>query len=428
VTGQWLDRQVESLKRRPARPRLEVMVRQEGSSKSTAFSTDQLQYMVGIARSVGLHIDTYDLNVISVKGDSLRVHLHGRPPSSKTKKGKANAAAAAAGLLTLDGCTPAEGGAGAGTEPSEGMTISNGCLESKWCGVRVARSDAKETTHPPIFGIICPSTQDPKQKSELLVLPFNFPVLLPLLQQAKDIMQHTRGGFINTSSMQQCFPQAWQSAMAAYLHTVPPYYLPSLYRVFKPINLHVFISLLTNAATATQPPPDISLSRANQKLLSRLAQRAKVDLAHVDPPGVTCGDGMVMGGLSEGGQPIAGGVVPGLEAPSSSSEFCVTKTQALQTSSRYPFAGSSIGVGGAAFAIPSLCGAPPAAQDLLYTWERMRSFLYGGSGHTVRGVHVAGLPGSSSGATVQRDAQHEQDWFFRACGGAQVPRLAVISP
>lgn len=397
-------------------------MRQEGSTKSVAFSTDQLQYMVGIARSVGLHIDTYDINVISVNGDSLRVPLHGRP--AKGSKGKANAAAVAAGLLPLNGCTPAEGLPIEDITPRS-MAITNGCLGSTWCGVRLAGSDLKETAQPPIFGILCPSTQDPKQKSELLVLPYNFPVLLPLLQQAKDITQHSRSNFSVAASVQQCFPQAWQSSMASYLKGIPSYYLPSLYRIFKPLNLHVFISLLTNAATATQPSPDISLSRTNLKMLNRLAQRAKVELEHIDPSRDTNGPGLSIIGLSEGGLPIAGGVVPGLEAPVVSTEFCVTKSQALLTSSRYPFAGSNIGKGGASLSIPSLCGAPPATQDLLYTWERIRCFLYGGSGHTVRGVHVAGLPGSSSGASVDKDQQHDQDWFFRACGGAQVPRLAV---
>ena len=399
-------------------------MRKEGDAPSTAFSSDQLQYMVGLARTLGLHVDVYDLSVISTDGDSSRVHLHGKPTPPKARAGRANAAATAAGLVSLDGCTPhdipdAPSALAAGHKELP-PTVSNGILASRWCGVRVTRSDVAESTHPPIFGVLCPSSTDPKQKSELLVLPYNFPVLLPLLQQAKDISNHSRVG------QSTHLPQKWQASMGAYLRSVPPYYFPSLYRIFTPMGLNVFISLLTGGATASLPSPDISLSRQVQKYLARLTQRVKTELAHLDPQQTSYGDGHEgIVDMSGRGGPVPGGFVPGIETPATSSEFCVVKSSALQSSCRNSFVTSGIEKSASSLPIPHMCGAPPAPQDLLYAWERTRSFLYGGSGHSVRGVHVPGLHGASSGAKVEAGQQQALDWFYRACGGAQVPRMAV---
>mmetsp|Transcript_23970 Transcript_23970/g.35184 ORF Transcript_23970/g.35184 Transcript_23970/m.35184 type:complete len:932 (-) Transcript_23970:80-2875(-) len=396
----WVDRSIDTVQQRSAQLHIEVLVRERETDKS-AFSSDQLKYMVNMARSNGLHIDCYEVSVISLHGEAVVINLHSSQPHKSSS-----------------------------SVNQDEKEVYEGCLGSRWCGVRVPGSQKTGSTSSPIFGVLCPSATS--KRSDLLVLPYNFPVFLPLLQQARNIFEHQVGASANPATS---LPSEWLENMGAYLRTVPPYYFPAMYKLFKPLRLHVFISILTGGATASPPSAEISLSRSAQKYLNQLTQRTKSELALLDP--------------AEGGSALGSswpGHPPSPSPPSSPAsshqngdvdssltEYSLSRPSLMQFGHGSPYSITALGTRSAdsksanakSVHVPTLCGAPPLSQDLLYTWEKIRGVLYGGSGATVRGMFVAGLHGAASGGFVSKDGQHNRDWFFKACGGASVPRLAV---
>ncbi len=370
--------------------------------------------MIGLAKSTGLQPDIYTLNVVTVNEKKRSLRLYQK-------------------LSHLDD------GDDQNEDPEK---LRDGCLGQKYCAVRLGY-ETKESPSSAIFGILYPTIDG--KRSELLVFPYNFLTLLPLLQQAIDLCVKI-GGASNLSMVANTpnsLPQLWQQQMAAYLRSVPPYYYPPLYRAFKSFGLHVFFSISIGSATSSPPPPDLSLSRPCQRQLAQIAQKAKADLCLVDPS-----EALVVNSISFP-PPVSTSTssIDGQNIDSSLLEYNTMNSRgpiSLQRSMHWKNPSSLVAVGITSSthqsiaqpspatpvsffrpAIPHLGGVPPSSQDLLYTWEKIRSCVYGGTGLTVRGLFVAGLNGSSSGSYVEKQSQHQPDWFFKACGGATVPRLSV---
>jgi len=249
---QWQDRNVSSLSPRPSRPVLKVSCassRQaaEGGS-ATAFSSDQLQAMIETARAIGLHVDTYEVRLLV--SDS-HLYLH---------------SGLAAGKSSFFG--------------------------TRWCGVSVLNSNCNPVMEEaPLCAVLAPTSSDHSVSSylssQLLVLPFNFPHLLPLLQQARQLAMSqgskpiTANGVVAPlllANPVQSLPDQWKLQMKTYLLSVPPYYFHSLYKLLKPLGLHVFISLLTSASTASAPHPENSISHSVRTTLKRQLQSTCAEL------------------------------------------------------------------------------------------------------------------------------------------------------
>jgi hypothetical protein len=462
--AQWLDRSVDSLAKRPARPHLQIILKDSDgpsivpSGSNSYFSSDQLHSMITLARSCGLQPDCYPLTITAINSKKRSLRLFQKSPGQEL--GSTD--------LLLTSSDPS-------TSPASGSEhLSDGCLGYRCCGVRLS-VDPKDVPNPSLFAILCPfpgsATASEGKRADLLVFPYNFPQLLPLLQQAKEICSRI-GGPGNLSMVANSptsLPQTWQPQMGAYLRSVPSYYYPCLYKSFKTLGLHVFFSLLIGSATSSPPPADISLSRPCMRQLTQVAQKAKADLCLIDPseamldntvsltspgPALLAPSPASASVASLGDQTQQHEQQHQAEVDPSLLEYNIANHRGpiyLQRSLHWKnpssllalgisssahhrhFPHSSAASGGTVAAAPSLYhpaiphlgGQPPASQDLLYTWEKIRSTVYGGTGVTVRGLYVAGLHGSSSGSHLQRDSQHQPDWFFKACGGSSVPRLSI---
>lgn len=393
------------------RPQLQIILK-DGENSGPSYTSEQLHGMITAARNHGLQPDIYTLAITSTNSKKRVLRLFSKAGQNQEED-----------LFTLDAHNES-------SMPSD--QLPDGCLGYRCCGVRIL-VDSKDVSNPCIFAILCPTIDG--KRSDLLVFPYNFPQILPLLQQAKDIISRIGG---SGNVMPNTLPQSWQTQMGAYLRGVPPYYYPSLYKTFKSLGLHLYFSLFIGSATSTPPPPDLSLSRPCMRQVAQVAQKAKADLCLVDPT-EALGDSTI---------PLASPTPPALSSIDgqpidvSLLEYYTFNHRgpiSIQRSLHWKNPSSLLALGITSSvhraqngpvslyqpAIPHINGHPPLAQDLLYTWEKIRSAVYGGTGLTVRGLFVAGLPGSSSGSYMDKDSQHTPDWFFKACGGARVPRLSV---
>jgi hypothetical protein len=414
---------VDSLAKRPARPHLQIVLN-EGDQ---TLSSESLYAMVSGARSAGLQPDSYLFTVIATNQRQRSLRLFQKPSADHSEE---STSSSLTNVLSSD-------------------QLHDGCLGYRCCGVRLSGStgdlkDGAVNSTYSHFGVLCPSSDG--KRAELLVFPFNFPLLLPLLQQAKETLTRI-GGVANLSLTKSpnSLPQTWEPQLKAYLRTVPPYYYPSLYKTFKGIGLHVVFSLLLGSATSSPPPPDLSLSRPCMRQLTQVAQKAKADLCLIDPSeAAQQGD---TAGVPIPSSPRPSALSDGQEkdlVDSSLLEYSPMSHRGpltLQRSLHWKNPSSLLALGITSSThrsvltvtsssvyhptIPHLGGIPPAPQDLLYTWEKIRATVYGGTGLTVRGLFVAGLNGTSSGSHLDQEAQHHPDWFFKACGGATVPRLSI---
>ena len=159
-------------------------------------------------------------------------------------------------------------------------TTTRSYFQQQYVGITVPNSNRNpDKDPPPLCAILAPSAYNNKSVSsklttQLLVLPYNFPTLIPLLQQARDIAlsqgSHQQGQVKSLSAIINpalVMPLKWQQQMKSYLYSVPPYYYHSLYKAFQPLGIHVFISLLTGASTATAPRLDNCINRVVHKEL-----------------------------------------------------------------------------------------------------------------------------------------------------------------
>lgn len=414
--AQKIDRSIDVLPRRPSRPHLQVLIH-DGliGENNPGITSEDLGQIIENAKNTGLQPDVYALNVVTVNEKKRSLRLHQK-------------------LSHLDGI-----GENFSDDPEE---IKDGCLGQKYCAVRLGY-ETKESDNSAIFGILCPLTEG--KRSELLVFPYNFLTLLTLLQEAKEFCLKI-GGAVNlsmTPNNPNSLSELWQLQMTRYISFIPPYYYPPLYKAFKSFGLHFCFSIAVKSPTCSPPPPDLSLSRPCLRQLGQIAHKAKADLCLVDPS-----EALVVNSVSLP-SPISSATssIDGHNIDSSLLEYNTMNYRgpiSLQRSMHWKNPSSLVAVGITSSchqsivkhspatpvslfrpAIPHLGGVPPCSQDLLYTWEKIRSCVYGGTGLTVRGVFVAGLSGSSSGSYVEKQSQHQPDWFFKACGGATVPRLSV---
>lgn len=369
----------------------------------------------------------------------------------------------------------------ADTRPSLHMN-SNSYFGRKWCGVSVLNSNSDSSSAvAPLCGVLAPSAfPDTSSTSQLLVLPYNFPLLLPLFKQAFEVAI-SQGGKARTSTSGVVVPpmisnptttlsNQWQMQLKGYLDGVPPYYFDSLYKVFQTLGIQVFISLLTGAATASTPHPDVSISRAVSKNLKSLfnstcselrvlerqlrsqsaSSRVQVGLGEEQQacmaPGMgisqyedfdTCSE---LSGFSSRSITISQDTDAGdislapytpthftnnpspMKTPDDNNDshvkgsddyknahcaelqkylkgLCLPLREPSMSDSSLSVQNTSKGL---AQSESSLL-IPPPCHDLLYTWESMRSKLYGnkGGGVTVNGLFVAGLLSSTGGSVVR---------------------------
>lgn len=174
-----------------------------------------------------------------------------------------------------------------------------------WRGVSVRGSNRDPLEPAPLCAVLAPAPQPPTPPAsassasspcccQLLVLPYNFPLLLPLLQQARDLAA-SQGSSSSRQQLAQCsasgevqhlpvlnpastLSKKWVAQMTTYLQSVPSYYLPALYKCFQPLGIEVMISLLTGGATAAVPLPDTCISHAAKKALLNLQAKVRAEL------------------------------------------------------------------------------------------------------------------------------------------------------
>ena len=285
--------------------------------------------------------------------------------------------------------------------------------------------ESKSTTHDAPFGIVrhCKS----KNTTELILLPYNFPRLLYLLNQLKEYQMkctadinttlpstaatlgasatshnlfQLTSGLTSTSNI--FLPTILREDLISFIKDTPISHINHTYRIYHTHNLqhlllneipslhNFFIRRFTKIQKAANN--ELQIIEDNQLYKSNLINKHTVGRdAMVSPPSfISDKDNRRISSILLPPPPWE----PFMEEPN---------------------------------------------ESLLSTWERIRRLLYGGSGLTVRGLHVAGVAGtggfigddsvrmnSINKSKVIQNAVDDNDWFLRACGlSSRVPNLPV---
>lgn len=242
-------------------------------------------------------------------------------------------------------------------------------------------SEAALTASPPEpFGIM--STGSRPGSYQLTLLPFNYPKLLPLLKQVLD--QLKTGKFLQDVNLLPWMSQ-WRVDIAAYVHSVPPYYYPSIQRLLKKLQI-IKLAFPGNQQSIL----DYELHRKPSQRIKRAQNEAIADIASMD---IVARDRWPK------------------PTPNANAVALATSAHSQQ----------NLLVGGASMAMPKVISDIHQAE-LLSVWEKMRRSIFGGgSGVTVRGLSVPGISGTGGRLTyLAPDAK--DDWLQIACGGSNVPR------
>lgn len=306
------------------------------------------------------------------------------------------------------------------------------------------------------------SFEDGRVLIELLLFPFHFCQLIPLVKSGAEYISTSQqgGGFL--------FPQQWQQDMKKYTSSVSAYLYPTLTVAMKKYQLQ-------NCIPRNNEVP--MFGKTLRRRLERLHAVCCADLAcmqvalYENKSAAQCRELSLSRSLLERRDDS-----PLCDETSRHTLYNARDTRSIRCSNQ-ALNISDILVDGATdtrlqppYARPLYNGGPdvtpwPATVlasfraigsgnatspyelypletcDLLHTWESLRKNMYGGGGSlTVRGMTVDGVQGTGSHVrhvgTSQRkrkrtepvvEGDTEWRWWYRACGASRVPVLTVTS-
>lgn len=204
---------------------------------------------------------------------------------------------------------------------------------------------------------------------ELTILPYNFPVLFPLIKSAND---YVLSGNMNTSNS-MIWLTSWRRELTNCLHPCPQYCRLSIVQLLNRINLSRVVggSISVDAKLHKNPYREISLAKA----------RASQDLNDIDR-------------IAEESR----------EAP-----LPDIAAIACEKVLDYRFPKSVFEV---------------ESHQLLQTWERMRRAIFGASGMTVQGLSVNGIETNGKHFDNANNSG-KNHWMYKAVGAANVGDISI---
>lgn len=106
--------------------------------------------------------------------------------------------------------------------------------------------------YPPPFAILSPGKSP--GSIELMILPFNYPKLIPIIKSALDMIksQQTTSHISIQQIFQQPWSLQWKSDFSNYLSNVPPYYYKSLKNLMKRMGLYNLVTGMLGEYTITK--------------------------------------------------------------------------------------------------------------------------------------------------------------------------------
>eukprot|EP01041_Mallomonas_annulata_P009658 gene9658-20085_t len=343
----WVDKKSEHVQQRHAHPTLTIS---STHHQSTMLSTTSLQAFLHTAADIDLSVDVYELHSHSSSSSSSSYHK----PSVSHGVLKALGARKDIKLTVFVQGSGLEGGGG------------GGCV-----------------SHP--VGVIQASGRGPDAE-ELILLPYNFPVLIPILKKVVDahrIALAAAGGAhvahpninINQSSQAVHVSPQIREELLAYVRTVPMSHLTALANLFRKFKIYNVLQT-----------DDVRFSRPLYKQLRNAKQRAMSEIENLSPVS----------------RSRASGTGPFISMGSSHHHHHGRKMLPD---------------------VPWKSVALNQTEPLLVTYNRLHKRVFGGTSVLLRGLHVSGLSGN--GGRVDADGSSGLAWFAEALGGDIAPKLPV---
>jgi hypothetical protein len=370
----------------------EAMV-QHATLQLSSSSIGELRYPIPEAEFVDKNIDTllirscHPIISIATKGKAretsdqwLALAAHLKVPTDRYE------------VSLTTGSSGSDSGLAQGTTRETSATFCKvlGLSQTEKYLVYVSGSGRNESGHVGVssdpFGILCPSRSS-ATGVELVLLPYNFPRLLPILKRAQDLKGS--GQHVSVSSQ-------LRNEMTAYVRGIPGYTYHSVSHVLVRLRIPQLFSF----------PESCVYGNAVQRRLDRLEQ-------------------------------LAGSSVAALERASRERwpELAPDPGQIVQLQRQVRMDGrygsEQSFLDGLAF--PSNVATVPK-DKLLGTWEKMRANIYGVSGHALRGRYIRGNKNSTGGYLPARVSRIDElgrvsdvdpgslstDVLSQACGIAPV--------
>eukprot|EP01036_Dinobryon_divergens_P024336 gene24336-32775_t len=225
-----------------------------------------------------------------------------------------------------------------------------------------------------------PRTGDGTSKAnaqvELVLLPYNFHILFPLLLMGLSIKEYMSSEKI----------RVWRHNINVYLQSTPAYYHVPLWQLLSQLDLIQLAALPPVAAIANK----VNMAMQHiHNMVKLLEQNCLVDLIAIDS--VTKYEGYNYEGLTT--------VMISRPVPITALQTPVERELELIP--------------------PSLLQIH--SNDLLFSWEHMRKHIYGGAGKTVRGIFF-GSDQPQVDSTYKPAAFSSTNWFSKAVGGSSYPQ------
>ena len=234
----------------------------------------------------------------------------------------------------------------------------------------------------------------------LLLLPFNFPRILALVQQGRALMRKQIAATTNPSSFNSVQSielsrsiDTWRREYTMYVQSTPGYYHAPIISMMQHLGLHPL--------SQTVKLLDYALHSKLAKRLSYAAESASIDIRDME-------------NVSQQ-KWLRGELV-------NPPPYMLALASSAQAQQHLP-------VGPYTDAMPQSAtrvAAPAFVEHLTVTWEKMRRVVFGGgSGSFVNGLSVRGVSGTTGYVPAASSAFYAKafssNWLYDACGASQVP-------
>ena len=186
---------------------------------------------LSLAKELGVHVDTYELAPAVASPQSVKksLGLHKNDCCHVSMQGSGQGPR---GKTLQDLTTEASIGTGGGDIPGGGGSAA----VDQPCAILTARSQ--------VAGSV-----------ELVVMPYNYPVLLPLLKRILDMLKNSNIASSNIALQDQLWVSQFRKELGVYLLNIPANYYPTLLMLLKSLRLNVLTSNLQVAQNTPTTHP-----------------------------------------------------------------------------------------------------------------------------------------------------------------------------
>lgn len=314
----WADLSLEHLKARDAHPILTV-------TKLTYL--DSPKAYLQLARDLGVKIDTYDLLSSKIENSTYSISNSKSSISSAFSK--------------------------------------NGYQKDESLFLYVANSNRMGTDSSQMpFAIICPVKKFGGYSYEFHILPYNFPVLLNLVKQGKELLSQGNQGLTYINEM--------SSQFSSFLYSVPQYYHESICQMITNVGLKTFLQGIKQ---------DAKLHKTPFRRIQKVQEQSTQDIALLEK-------------INREDWP---------EQQVDSMNIAITSASDIVKASMLPKSNFDLKAG-----------------KLLETWENMRKVIYGGSCLALQGLSVNGMETNG-----RHNQQYSSNVLFESLGAETCCKVSV---